>query len=281
MKLSKKREAWAAPRNATIKGEPLTYPAAVSERYEKALNKLIRGMRADYQRELLKLFRTHSTDSAIAMDENIGSQARILFSDLGKKWSKLFSRQSKSISENMIKGVSNHSYKNLESSLKKISGGLTIKVPEMPAGLIEIQKAAIAENVALITNISTQYQQRVEQVVYSSISTGGRGAADIYDELIRVGGMTERRAHLIATDQTKKSTSAYNLERAKSVGIKKGIWRHSSAGGEPRKKHVNFDGKEFDLNEPPAIGDKGARVMPGYEINCRCYWVPVVDFDSL
>lgn len=281
LKLTKKRAKWAAPRNATLKGTPLSYPAAPAARYEKSLDVLIRDMRADYQREILRLFRTVAQDGQITMDANLGSQARILFSFLGKKWAKLFADRSTAITERMVASVDKHSMHSLGESLKKISGGLTIKVPAMPAGMSDVLKATVAENVALISSISAQYQERIEGAVYRSIQQGGRGAADVYDEVIKIGGMSERRAHLIATDQTRKATSAFNRERAKSVGIKRGVWRHSGGSGEPRKKHVDFDGKEFELDNPPAIGDKGERVMPGQDINCRCFWSPVVDFDSL
>jgi len=282
VRLTKKRAKWAAPRNATLKGTPLSYPAAPAARYEKSLDVLIRDMRADYQREILRLFRTVAQDGQITMDANLGSQARILFSALGKKWAKLFAQRSTAITERMVASVDKHSMHSLGESLRTISGGLTIKVPAMPAGMADVLKATVAENVALISSISTQYQERIEGAVYRSIQQGGRGAADVYDEVIKIGGMSERRAHLIATDQTRKATSAFNRERAKSVGIRKGIWRHSGGSGEPRKKHVDFDGHEFDLDEPPAIGDKGQRVMPGEEIACKCYWTPILaDFDSL
>src|SRR5690554_5646358 len=133
----------------------------------------------------------------------------------------------------MLGSVDRHSKATLNESLKKISGGLTLKVPDMPGSMAEILKATVAENVSLITSISSQYQERIEGVVYRSIQQGGRGAADIYEDLIKVGGMSERRAHNIAIDQTRKATTAYNVERAKSVGIRKGIWRHSSGSAEP------------------------------------------------
>lgn len=281
LKLTKKRAKWAAPRNATLKGTPLSYPAAPAARYEKSLDVLIRDMRADYQREILRLFRKVAQDGQITMDANLGSQARILFSALGKKWAKLFADRSTAITERMVSSVDKHSMHSLGESLRTISGGLTIKVPDLPAGMADALKATVAENVALISSISTQYQERIEGAVYRSIQQGGRGAAEVYDEVIKIGGMSERRAHLIASDQTRKATSAFNRERAKSVGIKRGIWRHSGGSGEPRKKHVDFDGKEFDLDNPPAIGDQGERVMPGQAIACKCYWTPVVDFDSL
>lgn len=279
IRLTRKRERWAKPRNATLKGDPLKYPAPAAVRYQKSLDELVRAMREDYQREVLKLWRGSGMD--ITVDSNIGSQMRILFSYLGEKWSKRFASRAKEITDRMIRSVDRHSKATLNESLKKISGGLTIKVPDMPGTMQEALKATIAENVSLITSISSQYQERVEGIVYRSIQQGGRGAADIYDDLIKVGGMSERRAHNIATDQTRKATTAFNVERAKSVGIKKGIWRHSSGSAEPRKMHLELDGQDFDLDKPPVIDPDGTRGLPGYLPNCGCFWTPAVDFDSL
>lgn len=280
MKLTRKRRAWAEAReDVQLKGDPLRYPVAPAVRYEKALDVLIREMRADYQREVLKLWR--QSDSQVTADSNIGSQMRILFNDLGRRWSKRFADRSTAIAEGMIKSVDRDSKGKLKESLRKISGGLAIRVPDMPGPMAEVMRATLYENVSLIKNIQSQYAERLEGVVYRSIQGGGRGAADIYDEMIKAGGITERRAHTISTDQVRKATTAFNAERAKSVGIKKMIWRHSGGSAEPRRSHVDFDGREFDLNDPPAIGANGEKVLPGQEINCRCTMSPVISFDEL
>lgn len=278
VKLTKKREAWAAPRqDVQFKGDPMTPNMSAAARYEQSLDVLIREMRADYQREMMRLLR----NMGITQDANAGSQARIALAELGRKWSKRFADRAEAIADRMITSVDRDSKSKLKQSLKTISGGLTISVPDMPAGMADIMKATLYENTSLITNIHEQYRERVEGIVYRSIQEGGRGAADIYDELIDVGGMSERRAHLVATDQTRKANAAFSAERAKAVGIRKAIWRHSGGSGEPRRLHVEMDGKEFDLDDPPAIGDKGEKVLPGQAINCKCTWTPVVDFDAL
>lgn len=285
IRLTRKRERWAKPRNATLKGGPLKYPAPAAMRYQKSLDELVWAMRADYQREILKLWRQSDmgvTADSMVMDANIGSQMRILFSYLGDKWARRFGKRAKEITDRMLSSVDRHSKATLNESLKKISGGITIKVPDMPGTMAEVLKATVAENVSLITSISAQYQERIEGVVYRSIQQGGRGAADIYEDLIKVGGMSERRAHNIAIDQTRKATTAFNVERAKSVGIRKGVWRHSSGSAEPRKMHLELDGQEFDLENPPVIDPDGTRGLPGYLPNCRCFWTPqLTPFDEL
>ena len=292
IRLTRKRLEWAAPRNATLKGERLPpYSAATAAKYQAELDKLVQRMQKEYNTEVRKLFRTHADEeSALAMDApgsyrsgmiaadaSLASQARMLFNSLGKKWAKIFGSRSSDMTDRMIDGASMASKRALGDSLKKISGGLTIPVPVLPGNSQERITAATAENVGLIKSIQQQYHERISQLVLRSVSTGGNGAQDIFEGIRHYDGLTEKRAKLISIDQTRKITAALNVERAKSVGIKKGIWLHSGGSSEPRKMHVALDGQEFDLDNPPIINEKGERGMPGTEPHCKCSWQPVLD----
>ena len=292
IRLTRKRLEWAEPRNATLKGERLPpYSAATAAKYQAELNKLVQRMQKEYNTEVRKLFRTHADtvselamDSsrafsigALAADASLASQARMLFNSLGKKWAKIFGGRASSMTDRMIDGASMASRRALGDSLKKISGGLTIPVPVLPGNSQERITAATAENVGLIKSIQQQYHERISQLVLRSVSTGGNGAQDIFEGIRHYDGLTEKRAKLISIDQTRKITAALNVERAKSVGIKKGIWLHSGGSSEPRKMHVALDGQEFDLDNPPIINEKGERGMPGTEPHCKCSWQPVLD----
>ena len=292
IRLTRKRLEWAAPRNATLKGERLPpYSAAAAAKYQAELDKLVQRMQKEYNAEVRKLFRTHADTvselamyssrafriGALAADASLASQARMLFNSLGKKWAKIFGSRASDMTERMIDGASMASKRALGESLKKISGGLTIPVPVLPGNSQERITAATAENVGLIKSIQQQYHERISQLVLRSVSTGGNGAQDIFEGIRHYDGLTEKRAKLIAIDQSRKVTTALNVERAKSVGIKKGIWLHSGGSSEPRKMHVALDGQEFDLDNPPIINEKGERGMPGTEPHCKCSWQPVLD----
>lgn len=282
IRLTRKRLTWAESRGATIKGEKLTYPAAASQRYDASLKRLIRAMTKEYEREAAKLFREFKPEIEqleFAKDASLASQASILFGWLGKKYAKLFASRSKTITESMLDTVSKSSMRTLGESLKKVSGGITIPMPELPSTMEERLKAATIENVGLIKSIAPQYHERIRQSVMRSIQTGGRGSAEIMEDLKKIGGMSDRRAENIATDQTRKATTAYNVERAKSVGVKKFEWLHSGGGAEPRKLHVEYDGRIFDYDNPPIIDPRtGERGFPGQAVNCRCTMVPVLSF---
>lgn len=293
IRLTRKRLEWAAPRNATLKGTRLPpYSAAASAKYQASLDRLVQQMQKEYNTEVRKLFRQHADEeSALAMDSinnycafvgaldaSLASQARILFSWLGQKYAKLFASRAAGMTERMIDSSSMASKKALGDSLKKISGGITIPVPDMPKGLQEAITAATAENVGLIRSLPQQYGERISQLVLRSIATGGSGAQEIFEGIRHYDGITENRAKLISVDQVRKITAVMNMERAKSVGIKKFEWIHSGGGSSPRKRHLELDGTIHSYDDLPVIDPKtGQRGLPGILINCRCVAVPILE----
>lgn len=273
MKLSKKRSKYVAERKeGRVVGAPLSYPAGVAERYERQLDKLAERMIREYRRELLATWR------GVGMDASIASQARIALNKLRRRFQSMFNREAPGITENIIGRIDKHSKSSLEQSLKQLSGGVTLKVAELPGALADALKASTAENVALIRSIPQQFHLEIEGAVMRSIQPGGRGLQEVTEQISKYEGITKRRVRIIANDQTRKITSAMNAERAKSAGITKFKWLHSSGSAEPRKSHVAANGKVYDYSDPPAIGDNGEPVLPGQAINCRCVAVPVLDW---
>lgn len=274
--LTQKREEYVDQRaRGVLVGKPLHYPAGVEDRYRAELDRLIRIMTRAYEREMNALWKELPP---IAMDASLASQSRIALNKLKIQFAKLFRDAAPSITERMLGGVDKASASSLKASLKELSGGITLKTDTMPAALAESMKAASAENVSLIKSVATQYHERIEGAVMRSIQQGGEGRKTIMEELENIGGMSYRRAKNIAVDQTRKTTAASNKIRADSLGIKKGRWLHSGGGHDKRPKHVAFSGQIFDLNDPPAIGDKGQKVMPATEPGCKCIWIPVIEW---
>ncbi len=285
IRVSERRRQWAKPREAVIKGEPLSPPSAAQDRYQRAMEKLIEPMRKEYEREINKLLGQLDepllVDEAkpVTLDANLGSAARILLNRLGKKWQARFNKVSNDIVARMIGQVSQQSKSNLGQSLKKLSGGITIPTPEVPEAMQASLSASIAENVSLIKDVPRQYRQRVESAVLVAVQSGGRDRASVLKAVVDAGEKSQTRAKLIARDQTNKIASRYNAERAKSVGMRKFQWLHSGGGAEPRRLHLNLNGQIFDYDDPPVIDERtGERGLPGQLINCRCRAIPVIDF---
>lgn len=280
IRLTRKRLEWAAPRKATLKGERLpSFSGAAAVKYQAQLERLVAMMRKEYNREIRKLFRQHADEEhALAMDASLASQTRMLFNSLDKRYSKLFRDRSKRMVDRMVDTTSMQSKIAVGESLKKISGGITIKVPDMPSGLSDAVTAAVAENVGLIKSIQQQWHERVSQLVLRAAASGGTGANEIFEQIRHYEGLTEKRAKLIAIDQTRKLTTVMNVERAKAAGMKKFEWVHSGGGSDPRELHEQYDGQTFEYANPPIIDKRtGERGFPGQLVNCRCTMMPVLD----
>lgn len=148
-------------------------------------------------------------------------------------------------------------------------------------------RQAAAENAALIKSIPAEHVDKIRKAVEDSISGSGT-FDDILARLKEVNGMTDRRAKLIALDQTRKTYQGAAIQRAAAATPPgqpvRAVWVHSHAGGgdkQPRKRHLEYHGKEFDLRKGAPVGDNGGNyVQPSEEVNCRCTFRLILDFGT-
>lgn len=279
--LTKKKAQWAGKfKPNIIRGEKLNYNAAVEERYRRALTSLTKQMTAQTTREIVRLFQSDAAKAFFAQDESVASKARVVTNALISKFSQLFARKAKSLAAAMVNNADKASTTALHGSLKKLSGGLSLKTSFLTGPMNEVVTASIAENVALIKSIPQKYLQDVQGAVMRSI-TNGNGLADLQPFLEKLEGSSIKRAKLIAEDQTKKVYANLNSARAQKIGVKQFEWVHSGGGAHPRELHESYDGQIFSFDDLPVIDDRtGEKGIPGQLINCRCTMVPVINFDN-
>lgn len=297
--LSNKRNDWLKKFKPTVvsRGKPLEYPASASIRYQKEVNKLINRMNKDVRNELKKLFSSGASKEyfvkdhadSYATDSSIASQSRIVTNQLIKKWDKIFKEESKNITKSMLYDVEKSSDKALQTSLKELSGGLSINMNIVNDDVKEIVKASFNANVKLIKSIEERYFDQIVGAVDRSIMTGG-GLKDlipaINDALKDQKRIAKNRAKNIALDQTRKAYNSINMARMESVGIDKFEWIHSGGGKEPRPHHLKkwpegLNGGIFSFNDLPIIDEKtGQRGKPGDAVNCKCRMRPVIDYEN-
>ena len=281
IRLSPKREAWAAARNDhTFTGTPLNPPDVVEAKFRAELDKMVERMQTVTRRELDKLYRSPEAPT-IAMDASFSSMAARLVRELTKRFTALFVDKAGGLAKAWAEGISRQSAVGLGQSLKDVSGGVTLKTDVISGAVADVVKASIKQNVALIKSIPREYFLEIEGEVMRSIQTG-RGMADLQPFLEKRYGITKRRAALIARDQTSKATAAINRARMQGLGVKKFKWLHSMGGKEPRPLHKNvLNGKVYSFDDPPVIDERtGERGLPGVLINCRCRMLPVIEFKA-
>lgn len=292
--LTKAKRKWAANRDVTLKGTRLAYSVPMQIRYQLALQKLVTKMSETVNKQVTRLFNGELADDyfeqqeqAAAMDASIASKAKKLMNSLSARFQQLFNERSKSIAETMVNGADDTSKSSLHSSLKELSGGLSLPTGVVPSGMNDIYTATVNENVKLIRSIPQQYFTNVTGDVMRSITTGN-GLADLVPQLHKQYGITMRRATLLALDQTRKAYNSINKERMQAVGVKQFKWNHSGGGQHPRKSHIALSGNIFSFDDLPIINQEQVqkgyespqRGIPGQAINCRCTMTPVINFDN-
>jgi len=134
----------------------------------------------------------------------------------------------------------------------------------------------VAHNVGLIRKIPVIHHKRVEVLVAQSLRQGNTPDW-LSARLHALGDITERRAELIATDQTNKIFEQMTRERVKSMGVKRAVWLHLGLGKTDRSTHIDMDGKVFNVEEGLYDSDVGRKVLPGELPFCYCSMRPLLD----
>lgn len=153
-------------------------------------------------------------------------------------------------------------------------------------------RQGIEENVNLIKTIPERYFDKIGAAVEKR-TRGKMTRAALVKRIEEIGGVTHRRAEMIADDQTAKVTERMMLQRCRNAGVKKVMWMHSSISMKPRDYHKKkwdghtgkrngrpngLNGFIFSIDDPPVIDKKtGERGYPAELINCKCYLTPVLE----
>lgn len=290
--LTKAKKKWVENRKVTLRGTQLRYNASQQAKYVDSLLRLVSQMTKETKKQIIVLFRGPDSKDyfrqqrkAEAMDASLASQARILTNALTRKFAQLFADKGKKLSQQMVGGAAQVSQFNLNTSLKQLSGGLTLKTSIVPEGMDDVSTALVAENVSLIKSIPSQYFKDITGSVMRSITTGN-GLADLLPDLSKYEGQTARRTRNLALDQTRKAYNSINKQRLQALGVKQFEWIHSGGGQRPRESHQKISGHIFNFatleDEQAELGvpleDRG---IPGHPVNCKCTMSPVIDFDSM
>lgn len=265
-----------------VEGQTLIANAATGERYAKRVKRVMRLMNKELLSGVKGCFDGRAEDSKVT-GGSLVPQLRMLFNYLLKKYNPLFAVLAKSVTQKMVNETLKHSTVTLKTSLKEVSQDLVVNPDFMDDRLREITQASVLEATSLIKTIPQKYIGDVQQVLTHSISTEGKGFAELKPFLQKLYNGNERKAELVAMDQTRKVYNSIQAYKLQKMGVKKFKWIHSGGGREPRELHQKLHGKIFSFNAPPFIGvmyGKEVYGLPGHLPNCACSFTPVFDFEN-
>ena len=250
--------------------------------YRKELLKQVRKMAEKTEKEILKVWKQNTPKmtleaeqavmDSIMCDASPAASLTKVLNSLRHYFRMHFQTMADRVSRKFVKMAEKGASVSLKSILKE--EGFTVDF-RLTRELNDILQATIAENVNLIKSIHTAYYEQVQTIVMQAVKNG-RDMDYIKSELMERFRITERKAQIIARDQTNKATQAISRARALETGITTARWVHIPGAKTSREEHKAFDGKPFDIRE--GLYDPKAKkyVMPGELINCNCRFRLVV-----
>lgn len=218
----------------------------------------------------------------VAIFQEVAKTNSKLKSELSALPDAFFNKRLKSIGFNLEKSIKQAVVKQAEKAKTYTTASGEKKMAVIPAIKFTatreeraFMRAAAEQNASLIKSIGEESINRASNAIAGSIQRGG-SRAELFEDLAKGYGITKRRAALIAIDQGNKITEQLAIHKMQSAGIKQGVWIHSHGDKVPRKTHLRFDGKVFDLDKGLYDSQVGRYVKPGELINCTCTFSPVV-----
>ena len=246
-------------------------------RYNRAMQSLVEEMADSLEYWLRAAYKTSPprVGALIAEDATPWDDFNTRFRHVARRWLKRFDEAAPRIAEAYLKG----SFKATDSAMRIAlrDAGLSVKFEFTPA-MRDAFNASLAENIGLIRSIPEEYLSKVEGVVARSYSTG-RDLETMVKDLRKLYPQAQKKAILIARDQSNKANAVVSRARQLELGITEAIWMHSHGGKVPRPDHLKANGERYEIAKGCLIS--GEYIQPGELINCRCVSRPVLPFSSL
>lgn len=291
--LSKGKKKWVKQTHptATLRGSALNFPVGVEKEFVRDFKKIVKAVIRETEKTVKQIFATPASKEFFAEetepitlgldDDDVSAAAKKALEGLFNRVDDMTKKRAKAVSERMVDGVNRSSQASMASSLKELSGGVTLKTSALGGDISIKLQAAIKVNTDLIHSVTGTYINNISDAVYRSIMLGN-GLQDLIPFLRDQSGMTHRHAKNVALDQTRKAYTSLNLERMKNVGLTHFEWLHSGGGQRPRKFHIDqfpagLNGGIYRVDDPPVIDKKtGEKGFPAQAIFCKCRMIPVL-----
>lgn len=234
--------------------------------YRKRLKNLIAEMAASIEYWTAAAYKKYPPRmlAEIAQDATPSDQIKKVLDDLAVRWTRRFEEEAPKVAQAYANGLFKATDSAFMAALR--DAGFSVKFKMTPT-VRDVLNASVAENVALIRSIPAQYLQKIEGDVMRTYATG-KDLQALVKGIKAAHPVTDRRAALIARDQTNKATAVVTRARQMELGITQAKWMHSGGGKEPRPDHVAANGTIYEIAKGCKIS--GEFIQPGESINCRC-----------
>nr|EIU2568435.1 minor capsid protein [Pseudomonas aeruginosa]EKG7550735.1 minor capsid protein [Pseudomonas aeruginosa] len=244
--------------------------------YNAKLQRLVKQVKASINKEIMPLVRhlaPEYTQDAVATND---AWSDLILNAMGFLFSRWRS-EGVSAGANRIAGEFVQSaLKKSERDLKKSAG---IDVFSGSKQMQDYLHASAQQNVQLIKSIPAKYLEEVQTLVMANMRSGMRPGY-IEKALTEQYGITQRRARVIARDQTGKIQGELAEKQQQDAGFEYFQWIDSE-DRRVRHRHreiadkVTAYGKGIYRWDNLPLSDKGVPIKPGSDYQCRCIARPV------
>ena len=260
----------AGVRRKRVLLRPTEASRGAEKSYEAALLALIRQAADHVRSDILPVVIAEqrlSLGDAVAADA-IGDRFREIMSGFRSVLSRLISA-AEEMAGRIFKAEADRHTERFAASVKAAIG-IDMSVVLSAADIADPISIRTAENARLIRSLADDVASRVERAVLQNYRDGGT-AKQLAKTLTSEFGFPQRRAKLIARDQTAKLASDLNEIRQRNAGIEKYEWS-TSKDERVRPTHRANEGKVFRWDTPsPVTGH------PGHDVQCRCVALAVIE----
>jgi len=239
-------------------------PRTPESRYKKKLIILTRKLRNGVKVDIIPLLRQFKSEY---INDGYAQSLSDAFDNLRQAYVGI-NVNAKIVANSFVENANNANKQRFYSAMNT-AVGVDLRSVIQNEGLEDILVATTRENVALIKSIPEEYFKKIETIVFTG-TTQGNAPGSMIKEIMKINKTTEKRARLIARDQSSKLNSALSQQRQQNLGIEEYKWR-TSGDERVRDEHKANNGKIFKWNNPPK-----ATGHPGTDINCRCIAEPII-----
>lgn len=244
--------------------------------YNAKLQRLVKQIKADIAKEVMPLIRQLAPEYTQDAMATTDAWSDLILSAMGRlvqKWQ----------SEHFGSGANRLAAEFVQAALKKserdMKRSVGIDVFSGNKVLQDYLRASAQQNAQLIKSIPAKYLEEVQTQVMANMRAGMRPSY-IEKSLQEQYGVTQRRAKMIARDQTSKIKGEIAEKQQTSAGFEYFQWVDAD-DERVRTRHRAIDGKVtaygkgiYRWDNLP-LSDKGVPIKPGSDYQCRCIARPV------
>lgn len=244
--------------------------------YNAKLQRLVKQIKADITKEVMPLARQLAPEYTQDATATTDAWSDLVLSTMGRLMDKWQSDRFGSIAGRLAADFVQAALKKSERDMKRSVG---IDVFSGNKVMQDYLKASAQQNAQLIRSIPGKYLEEVQTQVMANMRAGMRPSY-IEKALQEQYGVTQRRAKMIARDQTSKIQGEIAEKQQTSAGFEYFQWVDAD-DERVRDRHweiantVTAYGKGIYRWDNLPLSSKGVPIKPGSDYQCRCIARPV------